>query len=668
MKQFGCFRELPLVALRPSGWIKRYLQTMRDGLTGHLEAAGFPFNTEGWLALGKYGVKGDDWGPYEQTAYWVDGMLRCGHLLGDRYLTRKGGRSIESVLREANRDGYLGPQFLKTSASFSRWPHLVFFRAMMAQYSATGDRRIVRALERHYLGDASTYSAGRDVCNVEAMLWTYALTANPALLKRAKEAYRRYNSSFRGSLRLRDGEASLYSRGQTSVAGLLSDQRPSEHGVSYCELGKLGAVMYQYTGNRKYLQASINGFRKLDRYAMLIDGVPSSSENVAGKTALDGHETCVIADYTWAAGYLLMATGEAQYADKIEKACFNAAPGAVGSDFKTLQYFSSPNQVIADRTSNHHKLFRGTSYMAYRPNPGTECCPGDVHRIMPNYAARMWMLDGKGGLVAALYGPGTVDAQVGEKGQRVMIEEKTDYPFSEQIEFRVRTPAAVTFALTLRVPGWCRAAALRVNGVPAAVRCAAGTFVTLHREFHDGDRITLELPMKLKLTRWPGAGVGIERGPLVYALRVEEDWQVDPSDARSTQEFPGFNLYAASPWNYALAIGGRDLDKAVRIVRKPLPANPWSIHTAPIELQVPARRVAGWDLVRQKEILATRWFPGGFIDVTIKGDYRFSPPLPARKGLSQRLSRKTETVTLVPYGCTKMRISIFPTVEQGAES
>ncbi|MEI8242642.1 MAG: beta-L-arabinofuranosidase domain-containing protein [bacterium] len=660
MKYFGVLHELPLAACHPQGWLKRYLRTMRDGLTGHLEAAGYPFNTEGWMALGKYGVKGDDWGPYEQNGYWVDGLLRCGHLLGDRRLIRKGVRNIEHVLRTADCDGYLGPQFLKRAASFSRWPHLVFFRGMMAQHAATGDPRIVRALEKHYLNDAPSYAAGRDVCNVEAMLWTYAQTGNPALLARAREAFRGYNASFRQKSSLRDAEVTLYSQGQTSVPGLLSAQRPTEHGVTYCEIGKLGAILYLHTGNKTHLSASINGFRKLDRHAMLIDGVPSSTENVAGRSAIDGHETCVIADYTWAAGYLLMATGSVEYADKIERACFNAGPGAVGSDFKTLQYFSSPNQVIADRTSNHHKLLRGLSYTAYRPNPGTECCPGDVHRIMPNYAARMWMSDGAGGLVAALYGPSTVTRKLGTDSQAVTVVQETDYPFSERIDFRIRTARPITFAFTLRIPGWCRKAQVRVNGQPAACVCTPGTFVTLRREFRHGDRIALALPMELRMTRWPGQGVGIERGPLVFALRVEEDWQVDPTDLRSTPEFPGYNLYAASPWNYALAIRGRNLVEAVEVIQKPVAANPWSIHTAPLELRVPARRVAGWDLVRQKSILASRWFPGGFIDVTIKGDYRFTPPLPPAKGLAKRLSRKVETVTLVPYGCTKMRIAIFP--------
>ena len=78
MRTFAKFHELPLTAIRPDGWLRQYLLNMRNGLTGHLEAAGYPFNTKGWLCIGELGVRGDDWGPYEQVGYWVDGMLRTG--------------------------------------------------------------------------------------------------------------------------------------------------------------------------------------------------------------------------------------------------------------------------------------------------------------------------------------------------------------------------------------------------------------------------------------------------------------------------------------------------------------------------------------------------------------------------------------------------------------
>lgn len=71
---------------------------------------------------------------------------------------------------------------------------------------------------------------------------------------------------------------------------------------------------------------SVRAMDKLIRHHMLVDGVPSSSENLRTRTAHDTHETCDIADFIWTAGYLLMATGSVAYADAIEKAMFKAFP------------------------------------------------------------------------------------------------------------------------------------------------------------------------------------------------------------------------------------------------------------------------------------------------------------------------------------------------------
>ncbi|MGC9520355.1 MAG: beta-L-arabinofuranosidase domain-containing protein [Anaerolineae bacterium] len=651
MRTYAEFQELPITAITPEGWLRRYLEVQRDGLTGHLEVAGFPFDTPGWAAPLVTHRSGSGWWPYEQTGYWFDGMIRCGHLLGDRTLIDRARDQIRYVLEHADDDGYLGPAFMKDPIGANRWPHAIFFRAWMADYDATGDPRLVDALRRHYLsGDPDTHADQRNVCNVEAMLWTYAQSGDEALLQRAVATYETYNERWTGM--------------DTTLTSLLSDRQASEHGVTYNEIAKLGAILYAYTGQHHYLEATIRGYRKIDRDHMLVDGVCSSTEQLRAKDPLESHETCDIADYTWGVGYLLLATGEAEYADSIERACFNAGPGAVRSDFRGLQYFSCPNQVIADARSNHNLFYRGTSWMSYRPNPGTECCPGQINRVMPNFAARMWLRDGEGGLVAALYGPSRVTAPAGSDRKPVTIVEDTTYPFSDRIQFEIETQEPTPFTLYLRIPQWCTGAALQVNGEAVETSLLPGTFVPVMRTWEDGDTVTLQLPMSISLRRWPHNGISIERGPLVYALRVEEDWRVDEDDPRSTPDFPAWNLYPASPWNYALALHERHLQEEVEVIERPMTAEPWSIDTAPIELRVPAHRVRDWDLDRRSTIIQEVWARGGLVQREVEGEYVFTPQLPDPDTLTTNVSEKKELVTLVPYGCTKLRITIFPDVRR----
>jgi hypothetical protein len=663
--KYAKLRELPLSSIQPEGWLRRYLEVQRDGLTGHLEVAGYPFDGPGWGGAEIKGHQGSHWWPYEQTGYWIDGMIRCGRLLGDRFLIDKAKHHIDYVLDHADADGYLGPKFMRKSGpgvDNNRWPHAVFFRAMMTEYSATGDARIPKALAKHYLSPGCDHAFARDVCNVEPMVWAYEKTGDKRLLQLAVEAF--------------EGHNKLHPDAQACVRALLSPERATEHGVTYNEIGKLGAVLYLHTGNRKFLRATINGYKKIDRDHTLIDGVCSSTEGLAGKDALASHETCDIAEHPWGLGYLLMATGDARYADQIEKAVFNAAPGAVKSDdFKALQYFSCPNQVVADDTSNHNFYFRGSNWMAYRPNPPVQCCPGEVNRIMPNYAGRMWMSDGRGGIVAALYGPSVLNTRI--DGQDVAIVQETQYPFSEHIDFTIRTagegvarrPSAtegthppVKFALHVRIPAWCKRAQISVNGRRLARKFAPGTFVKIARTFAHNDRVSLLLPMEIEVSHWPDGGIGITRGPLVYALRIEEDWQ-DASDPKLPPAFPAWKVYPKSDWNYALCVNEKNANEVIEVVHRPAPSNPWSVAAAPIELRVPARKVAGWKMLRTRQVFRhdNVTFPGkGDVEFNHKGDFRLTPPLPEPKSLPGRLAKKVETVTLIPYGCTHLRIAIFP--------
>jgi hypothetical protein len=671
--RFAEFSELPIRSIQPQGWLKAYLEKQRDGITGHLDkTGGFPFNTDGWAAPEISDIGHDPYA-YEQTWYWIDGMIRCAHLLQDDNLIEKATRHTNHVLDHPDKDGYLGPLILKTK---TRWPHVVFFRALFGQWSATGDQRIPRAIKRHFLSSPYPYTSGREACSMEAILWAYERDKDPALLNLAHEVY----GKFETSLKVNGVSPAAYCDGKPSDA----------HGVSYNEMAKLGALLYMETGREDDLNVSVQAYRKLDAFHMLVDGVNVSSEELREITPLASHETCDIADYTWTVGYLLMATGDADYADKIERACFNAAPGAVSEDFTSLQYFSCPNQVIAAHNTNHNVYFCGDRTMSFATAHIAACCPGNVNRIMPNFASRLWMKDNHDGLVAAFYAPSQVKHRVGKQQQEVVIAEKTRYPFSDRVVFTMSMAQKCEFPFSVRIPGWCNNASVLVNNQPIDNKLVAGSYVKINREFHDGDEVVVTLPQETKTSDWPLDGIALERGPLVYSLKIDEEWESAAKSITSAVDvlgvynlnsrYPGLlgqNVYPKSPWNYALDVNSANAGSATRVIQNEWREDaPWSAKAPPIQLLIPARRILGWDLERPSEII----LEGGVDDPGLapkdydtkyddprwlrKGDFAFTPQLPSNSDSAIRLSEEVEVVTLVPYGCAKLRLTIFPRVDK----
>ena len=638
-KYYGALQPLAPGAVRPEGWLCGYLEKQAAQLGSKLPQVSWPFSDAYWAGE----ETAESWWPWEQKAYWLDGATRLALVLEDRELMAQVRATLDYTLAHADDNGYLGPKFIEDPVGdFHRWPQNVLFRSLAALSDATaapGDPEnvdIPAALRKHFLGDRADYGKPvRNITNVEGMLWTYARTGDATLLALAENAWREFM------------EKPVYA--DLSELRVFAATPIESHGVTYAETMKLPAILYLYTGNPEYLRFAAAAERRIFDHHMLIDGIPSTTENYRTVTSLDSHETCDISDHTWSWGYMLMAGGRTVWADRVERACFNAAPGAIRNDWKALQYFSCPNQLLATLDSDHNVMEHGGRKMAYQPNPGqkTACCGGNVHRIFPNYAIRMWMKTADSGLAAVLYGSSTVSARVGDGGSTVRITQTTDYPFHERIEFRIDSDGPVAFPLALRVPGWCSAPRLEVNGKPVpALRDDKG-FIVLRRTFKPGERIALTLPMKLAVTYWPQNGIGIERGPIVYSLPIKEQWTPRVEPKYTTEEFPSWEATPASDWNYGLALDPERLESEVHVKNSPGPVpesaiDPWE--NPPITLSVPVRKIEGWELQSNPD----------------QPEQKFTPPLP---DLSlNRPAGEVERVSLVPYGSTQLRLTIFPAV------
>lgn len=615
--------------IHPQGWLHTLLQRQHDGLTGHPEALSYPYNSCLWAGeISRPDESyGDNWWRYEQTAYYTEGLLKLGYELNAEEMVSQAMEGIEYTLAHPDKNGVLGNSTLVGIT----WPMSVFFRVLQAKYEHDGDERIPLALEKHYLNFTPTDLAGgivggRNIMSIEGILWTYGKTGNVKLLELAEEAW------------------AIQNRFAVDETAITSSEPFYMHAVTFCEMLKLPLLLYAYTGKQHYLDLAMTAIRKVEQESMLPDGVPSSAEFLYGNNIRVSHETCVIVDYTWTLFHFLQVTGEAEWADKIEQAIYNAGMGAITKDFRSLQYFSSVNQFIATGSSNHNLYKHGSTWMAYRPTHETECCSGNVNRMLPNFVSRMWMTDSEGGAVAAIYGPSQATFPT-DKGN-VTITCETDYPFTETLTFTISGAEGATIPLTLRIPSWCASASVAMNEIPANLVLPAGTFVKLPNEVKSGDVITLNLSMAVEKKTLEGQGIYFQRGPLLYAYAIPQQMIEDTEEYANMHgkkpENPDFKCWNITPtgdFNYAYADDGRDIEVNNQAIEEIGGTIPFDRDYTCINLRIPVKQIA-WNLE----------------------DDRFTPALP-KQGHLTLLSDETKYIDLVPYGSTELRLTVFPDVD-----
>ena len=235
------------------------------------------------------------------------------------------------------------------------------------------------------------------------------------------------------------------------------------------------------------------------------------------------------------------------------------------------------------------------------------------------------------------------------------VEEATHYPFEEAIQFTLHTEQAVAFPLYLRIPGWCPTATVAVNGKKISVTPQAGNYVRIEREWKDHDAVALPLPMTVSVQRWTANhdSVSVNYGPLTFSLKFGE--RVERVDSAKTAigdsswqknadpvQWPSFGYYPATPWNYGLVLADTQPELAFTVKKLAWPKDdfPFTPESAPLEMTVLAKPIPQWTVDRY-----------GLCSVLQSSPVRSAEPV--------------ETVTLIPMGAARLRITAFPTIGTG---
>jgi uncharacterized protein len=618
------FRPLPLGAIRPRGWLERQLRIQAAGLSGHLDEFWPDVADSQW-----FGGKAEGW---ERAPYWLDGAIPLAFVLDDARLTAKVGERVEQILRAQRPDGWYAPVAATAGGSrpYDMWAVLLANKMMAQYHEATGDDRALRAVESSLralaggLAQQPLFHWGRYRWyeGLIPAFYVYERTGEPWLLDLAR-TLRTQGTDFPALFRGEDVTVPTPRRGRWTW---------DKHVVNTGMAPKAAALSWrldQRADDRTFPHGML---ALLDRYHGQVTGMFSGDECLAGRNPVQGTELCAVVEFLYSLEILTSVFGDPAFGDRLERVAFNALPATFTPDMWAHQYDQQVNQVQCTINPAHLWTTNGPESNLYGLEPNFGCCTSNMHQGWPKLTASLWMATPDGGLAAVAYAPCEVRSQAG--GAPVTVQTETDYPFRDTITITVTAERGTRFPLLLRVPQWTDGATLQVAQEPAAA-LAPGTFHRLDREWRGRTTLTLRFPMRPRVTRRYHGALAVERGPLVYSLLLEEAWTRVNAD-KPHRELPhgDFEVRPASPWNYGLLLDPDASAPDITFTEAAVGEQPFSPQGAGMRATVEARRVVNWKLEH------------GWAGEIAPGPQRSDEPL--------------EQVTLVPYGCTNIRVTEFP--------
>ncbi len=541
---FGGEMSLPMWqdrpgAVRPAGWIRDRAVAAKNGFTGHLAELDEHFRiawTTNAVRRGEYlqwfDMKKGSWSA-EGGAYWFDGLVRLAWQLDDPFLKELARSRLEPLLDhvDENSCGFLWwldrrdleqqKEAFEYGSWHFRWVLGCAARAVAAYFEATGDQRAKRALECAFAYPKMAERFGGDTSFASGIYEAWRITRSPEVAKCLDVACRKISAN-------QFAEPPWEHLADTLNLKRIHERKfklPSRHGVNMQESLLSVLAAYWRTGDPKLKQAMEGWMAFFDEHCEQPYGLPVSDEEWGWSGARRGTETCVVAAGLVARIRLLQTFAEGVRADEAERMYFNAGAASVSQDFRRHVYFQMPNRT---GVGNEAKLCASHAHETttrYLKKHWPLCCTAALNRIIPAYLQGMWMKTSEGGVAAALYGPSTYETEL--PAGRVALAEQTDYPFSEKIVIRVDDAPGKEFPLQFRIPGWCAAPSVALNGKKTEPVEKNG-FASIRRAWRKGDELTLHFPMQPVIRLWRDMNefgrqrISVTCGPLLFAHAISE--------------------------------------------------------------------------------------------------------------------------------------------------
>ena len=467
--------------------------------------------------------------PYREKQEIGSGDWRCEYwgkwytslALADAYHSTpetraKRDEATQALLATAAPDGYLGTRLPEHRLKgWDVWGRKYALLGVIAYYDRTRDPRVLEAACRDLdtllaqvgpgktnIADVGEHKGLAASSVLEPVVLLYQRTGDTRYLEFANYIVAQWSKpsqALPGGMRLIE-DALAHTAPEKMSWNKAYEMMSCFEGL--CELSRV-------TGEREYVDAAAALADNILRDEVTIVGPGTQIEHWFGgnrkQTSAVNRpmETCVTATWMKFLYQVLRLTGDARYADELEKNLYNGLLGAMMPDGSWWAYFSAPMGERVPSDMQHEDV-------------GLSCCVVNGPRglmLTPFWA----VMTSAEGLVVNLCAPAQAKLST-PKGTPVGIEIKGDYPLSEKVEIILRPKQREEFTLALRIPAWSERTDLRVNGTP--VEAKAGAYTKIRRTWRAGDKVQVAFDFRGRVLEAPdGNGqLAVARGPIVLSL------------------------------------------------------------------------------------------------------------------------------------------------------
>ena len=468
------------------------------------------------------------WWNAETIGNWWDGFVRHAFLTKNANAMEQAHDIANNLLNSQDKDGYIGIykpnlRYQHEGSNGELWAQTTAFRTLLAYYEFTNTKEVLDAVERAMGLTMERYGEnGKHPFDLKNAFG--GVTHGLMLTDVCETLYR-----ITGNIKYQDYATYLYKAFSTyGINRSFNDLRYpyliekdslfEGHGVHTYEHIRSMLNAYYHTGYPELESAYSNMLSKLES-CILPSGAGHGDEWIL-KLEADPSETaaeyCGMLELRNSYGSLLEKTGNVQFADAAEKLTYNGMLGARNQDGTAITYSKHDNCYRLD--GKHHKGGESTNEPRYKYSPTHSepavCCAPNYGRNLPYFLHQMYM-KADDGIAVLMYGPSELTTKMDTT--TISIEQQTNYPWTNEVTFRIKTSKPLKFSVRLRKPEWSESVDF---SFPKATANLQDNFYVITKTWQPDETFSIRFINPITPQRANNDEVYIQQGPLVFAYTI----------------------------------------------------------------------------------------------------------------------------------------------------